>query len=94
LVIDEAGYLPLERADANRIFQVVNRRYTRGSTIITSNKTVGEWADTFGDEALAAAILDRLLHDAEVLAINGPSYRLKGRLDALTTGAADAHDPH
>ena len=83
LVIDEAGYLPLDRADANRIFGVVNRRYTRGSTIITSNKTVGEWADTFGDEALAAAILDRLLHDAEVLAINGPSYRLKGRLDAL-----------
>lgn len=51
LVIDEAGYLPLDHADANRIFGVVNRRYTRGSTIITSNKTVGEWADTFGDEA-------------------------------------------
>lgn len=83
LLIDEAGYLPLDSADANRIFQVVNRRYTRGSTIVTSNKTVGEWAQTFGDEALAAAILDRLLHDAEVLAINGPSYRLKGRLDAL-----------
>lgn len=89
LVIDEAGYLPLDRADANRIFQVVNRRYTRGSTIITSNKTIGEWAETFGDEALAAAILDRLLHDAEVLAINGPSYRLKGRLDALKQRTAD-----
>jgi DNA replication protein DnaC len=89
LVIDEAGYLPLDRADANRIFGVVNRRYTRGSTIITSNKTVGEWAETFGDEALAAAILDRLLHDAEVLAINGPSYRLKGRLDALRSQPAD-----
>lgn len=83
LVIDEAGYLPLERADANRIFQVVNRRYTRGSTILTSNKNVSEWAETFGDDALAAAILDRLLHDAEVLTINGPSYRLKDRLDAL-----------
>jgi DNA replication protein DnaC len=90
LVIDEAGYLPLDRADANRIFQVVNRRYTRASTIVTSNKTVGEWADTFGDEALAAAILDRLLHDAEVLAINGPSYRLKGRLDHLKRPAANA----
>jgi DNA replication protein DnaC len=65
LVIDEAGYLPLDHADANRIFGVVNRRYTRGSTIITSNKTVSEWSDTFGDETLAAAILDRLLHDAE-----------------------------
>ena len=83
LIVDEAGYMPLDRADANRVFQVVNRRYTRGSTIVTSNKTIAEWAQTFGDEALAAAILDRLLHDAEVLAINGPSFRLKGRLDAL-----------
>jgi DNA replication protein DnaC len=89
LVIDEAGYLPLDRADANRIFGVVNRRYTRGSTIITSNETVGEWADTFGDKALAAAILDRLLHDAEVLAINGPSYRLEGRLDTLRSQPLD-----
>jgi DNA replication protein DnaC len=87
LAIDEAGYLPLERADANRIFQVVNRRYTRGSTIITSNKTVSEWAETCSDEALAAAILDRLLHDGEVLAINGPSYRLKGRLEQLRQDA-------
>jgi len=86
LVIDEAGYLPLEPADANRFFQVVNRRYERASTIITSNKAVSEWAQTFGDEALAAAILDRLLHDAEVLAINGPSYRLKGRLEELRAG--------
>jgi len=86
-IVDEAGYLKLDAADANRVFQVVNRRYTRGSTIVTSNKTVAEWAQTFGDEALAAAILDRLLHDAEVLAINGPSYRLKGRLDALRTTA-------
>jgi len=83
LAIDEAGYLPLERPDANRLFQVVNRRYTRASTIITSNKTISEWAQTFGDEVLAAAILDRLLHDGEVLAINGPSYRLKGRLEQL-----------
>jgi DNA replication protein DnaC len=57
---------------------------------VTSNKTVAEWADTFGDQALAAAILDRLLHDAEILAINGPSYRLKGRLDTLRH-IADAH---
>ena len=88
LVIDEAGYVPLDRSDANRVFQVVNRRYLRASTIITSNKTVSEWAETFGDEALAAAILDRLLHDAEVLAINGPSYRLKGRLEQLRRDAA------
>lgn len=87
LLLDEAGYLPLDRADANRLFQVISRRYTKGSTIVTSNKAIGEWAQTFGDEVLAAAILDRLLHDAEVLTINGPSYRLKGRLEAL--GRAD-----
>src|SRR5579875_1111478 len=63
LAIDEAGYLPPERADANRLLQVVNRHYTRASTIITSNKTIAEWAETFGDEVLAAAIIDRLLHD-------------------------------
>ena len=89
LAIDEAGYLPLDRADANRLFQVVNRRYTRSSTIITSNKAITEWADTFGDEVLATAIIDRLLHDGEVLAINGPSYRLKGRLDQLKQPPAD-----
>jgi DNA replication protein DnaC len=83
LILDEAGFMPLDRADANRLFQVVNRRYTRGSTIITSNKSASEWAELLGDEVLAAAILDRLLHDAEVLTINGPSYRLKGRLDEL-----------
>jgi len=93
LTIDEAGYLKLDAADANRVFQTVNRRYTRDSTIVTSNKTVAEWAQTFGDEVLAAAILDRLLHDAEVPAINGPSYRLKGRLGALRIAANRDPDP-
>lgn len=93
LVLDEAGYVPLDRADANRLFQVVNRRYTKGSTIVTSNKNVNEWAQTFGDEVLAAAILDRLMHDAEVLSINGPSFRLKGRLEALgRSGEGDGEE--
>jgi DNA replication protein DnaC len=90
---DEAGYLPLDRADANRIFEVVNRRCTRASTIITSNETVGAWADTFGDEAPAAAILDRPVHDTEVLAINGPSYRLNGCLAQLKAPAPDDPSP-
>jgi DNA replication protein DnaC len=90
LILDEAGFLPLEREDANRLFQVVNRRYTRGSTIVTSNKSVSEWAELLGDEVLAAAILDRLLHDAEVLTINGPSYRLKGRLEELRAAEDEA----
>lgn len=97
LILDEAGFLPLDRSDANRLFQVVSRRYTRGSTIVTSNKSASEWAELFGDEVLAAAILDRLLHDAEVLTINGPSYRLKGRLEQLRatgeTGPEGPNDP-
>jgi DNA replication protein DnaC len=84
LVCDEVGYLPLEPADANRFFQLINRRYSHSSTIVTSNKRISEWAALLGDEVLAAAILDRLLHDAEILTINGPSWRLRGRGDILT----------
>jgi DNA replication protein DnaC len=89
LIVDELGYLPLEHTDANRFFQLVNRRYGHGSMLITSNKSIAEWAPLFGDEALAAAILDRLLHKAEVLTINGPSWRLRGRLEQLRGGDAE-----
>jgi DNA replication protein DnaC len=85
LVIDEVGYLQLDRVEANYLFQLICRRYERGSVIVTSNKAFSEWAELLGDEVLAAAILDRLLHHAEVLPINGPSYRLK---DRLTLGRA------
>ena len=70
LIVDEVGYMRLEHADANRFFQLINRRYTRSSMIVTSNRRVSEWAELFGDEVQAVAILDRLLHDAEVLTIN------------------------
>lgn len=80
LVLDEVGYLPLSRAEANMVFQLVSRRYERGSIILTSNKSFSEMAQVFGDDALATAILDRLLHHCEVLTINGPSYRLKDRI--------------
>jgi DNA replication protein DnaC len=83
LIVDEVGYMRLEHADANRFFQLINRRYTRSSMIVTSNRRVSEWAELFGDELRAVAILDRLLHDAEVLTINGPSWRLRGRGDLL-----------
>jgi DNA replication protein DnaC len=85
LVVDEVGYLPLDRAEANMVFQLVSRRYERGSMIITSNKAFTEWGAVLGDDTLATAILDRLLHHCDVLTINGPSYRLKDRL-ALVTG--------
>ncbi|MCX5233460.1 IS21-like element helper ATPase IstB [Streptomyces sp. NBC_00233] len=83
LVVDEVGYQPLERAEANLVFQVISKRYEKGSIILTSNKTFSEWGQVFGDEVLATAILDRLLHHCEVISINGPSYRLKNRLKAI-----------
>ncbi|MFE2971815.1 IS21-like element helper ATPase IstB [Streptomyces sp. NPDC059340] len=83
LVVDEVGYQPLERAEANLVFQVISKRYEKGSIILTSNKTFSEWGQVFGDEVLATAILDRLLHHCDVIAINGPSYRLKNRLAAI-----------
>ena len=83
LVIDEVGYQPLERTEANLVFQVISKRYEKGSTLLTSNKGFGEWGQVFGDEVLATAILDRLLHHCDVVPINGPSYRLKNRLAAI-----------
>jgi len=86
LVVDEVGYLPLDRAEANMVFQLVSRRYERGSIILTSNKSFTEWGTVLGDDVLATAILDRLLHHCDVLTINGPSYRLKDRLTLVTGG--------
>ena len=86
LVVDEVGYLPLDRTEANMVFQLVSRRYERGSIILTSNKSFTEWGQVLGDDVLATAILDRLLHHCDVLAINGPSYRLKDRLNLVTGG--------
>lgn len=80
LVIDEVGYEILERGEANLVFQVISKRYEKGSVILTSNKSFSEWGQVFADEVLATAILDRLLHHCDVISINGPSYRLKNRL--------------
>lgn len=77
LVIDEVGYLPFERQAANLLFQLVNRRYERGSIILTSNQPVGNWGEVFGDAVMATAILDRLLHHSHVITIKGESYRLR-----------------
>jgi DNA replication protein DnaC len=89
LVIDEIGYLPLDRSDANLVFQIISKRYENGPIILTSNKAFSEWGNIFCDDVLATAILDRLLHHCEVLSINGPSYRLKHRLAAI--GEQDPH---
>src|SRR5438105_5375547 len=82
LIIDELGYLPMDGRRANLFFQLVAARYTRGSLMITSNVAFDGWGKLLGDDVLAAAILDRLLHQSEIFAINGPSYRLKDKLPA------------
>ena len=77
LIIDELGYLPFEPNAAHLFFQLVSRRYERGSLLITSNRSVGEWGTVFGDPVVATAILDRLLHHSHVVTIRGDSYRLR-----------------
>jgi len=77
LIIDELGYLPFDPKAAHLFFQLVSRRYEKGSILITSNRSVGEWGEVFGDPIVATAILDRLLHHSHVVTIRGESYRLK-----------------
>jgi DNA replication protein DnaC len=78
LIIDEMGFQTLAHADAGLLFRVVNYRYERGSTIITTNKSVKDWPEILaGDEVMATAVLDRLLHRSHVINIKGRSYRLK-----------------
>jgi DNA replication protein DnaC len=89
LVIDEVGYIPFEPEAANLFFQLVSARYERASLIVTSNKPFGRWGEVFGDDVVAAAMIDRLVHHADVIALKGDSYRLKdrdlGRVPAATT---------
>ena len=82
LIVDELGYLPFEKRSAHLFFQLVARRYERGSMLITTNQMVTQWGGVFGDEVLAAAILDRLLHHSFTLTVQGESYRLKQKRKA------------
>jgi DNA replication protein DnaC len=82
LIIDEVGYLPLDDAGATILFQLVSARYERGSIILTSNKSYGDWGTVFGDPIIATAVLDRLLHHSTTVNIRGESYRLKDRRKA------------
>src|SRR6476620_6149063 len=93
LVVDEVGYIPFEAEAANLFFQLVSSRYERASLIVTSNKVFGRWGEVFGDDVVAAAMIDRLVHHAEVIALKGDSYRLKdrdlGRIPAAATTTED-----
>lgn len=79
IVIDEVGYIPFEADAANLFFQLVSARYERASVIMSSNKAFSRWGETFGDPVVAAAMIDRLVHHAEVVSLKGDSFRLKGR---------------
>jgi DNA replication protein DnaC len=90
LVVDEVGYIPFEPEAANLFFQLVSSRYERASLIVTSNKPFGRWGEVFGDEVVAAAMIDRLVQHAEVVSLRGDSYRLKDRdLGRVTSTAND-----
>jgi DNA replication protein DnaC len=93
LIIDEIGYLPIDRIGANLFFQLISRRYERGPMILTSNQSFGAWGEVFGDRIIATAILDRLLHHAVTLNIRGNSYRLKEKLKAGLVRSADDNTP-
>jgi DNA replication protein DnaC len=85
LIVDEIGYLPMDKEGANLFFQLVSRRYERGSTVYTSNKSYAEWGEVLGDDVIAAAVLDRILHHSITLSIKGESYRLRARRKAAGT---------
>ncbi|MBA1149433.1 ATP-binding protein [Ectothiorhodospiraceae bacterium WFHF3C12] len=96
LIVDEIGYLPLTRDEASLFFRLINRRYERAAMILTSNKSFADWGEVFGEQVIATAILDRLLHHATTINIKGESYRLKEKRRAgllKTNPPAGAEDP-
>ena len=85
LIVDEVGYTRLSADQAHQLFELVTARYERGAMLITSNLNFAEWGGLLGDEVLATALLDRLLHHAEIITINGRSYRMRERMTADAT---------
>ncbi len=85
LVVDEIGYLPVSPTGAMLFFQLINRRYERASTVLTSNKGFEEWGQIFGDEVMAAALIDRLLHHCHIVNIRGNSYRMRQHTELSKT---------
>ena len=97
LVVDEIGYLPVSRTGAMLFFQMIARRYERASTVLTSNKGFEEWGEVFGDDVMAAALIDRLLHHCHIINIRGNSYRMRQHTElwrSLNSGdSASASSP-
>ena len=93
LIVDEIGYRPVTPGGGNLFFELVNARYEKGAMILTSNRGFGEWGDIFGDSVVATALLDRLLHHAVVIQIEGSSYRLRERYFCPKTSASNQMPP-
>jgi DNA replication protein DnaC len=91
LVVDEIGYLPISRTGAMLFFQLMSRRYERASTILTSNKSFEEWGEVFGDDVMATALIDRLVHHCHIVNIRGNSFRLRHHGDLWRS--LDTHEP-
>jgi hypothetical protein len=100
IVVVEVGYIPFKRLgtspsnpnQGNLFFQLVSSRYERASLIVTANKPIGRWGEVFGDDVVAAAMIDRLVHHAEVIALKGDSYRLRNRDLGRVPATHDDHD--
>jgi DNA replication protein DnaC len=93
LVVDEIGYLPVSRTGAMLFFQLMARRYEHASTILTSNKSFTEWGDVFGDDVMAAALIDRLVHHCHIVNIRGNSYRMRHHTELTRALGAPRHPP-
>jgi DNA replication protein DnaC len=92
LILDEMGYFSLDKRSAHFLFQLISRRYGRGSILLTSNKSYGDWGDIFSDTVLASALLDRLLHHSLTVNIRGSSYRLKDKLKVIAPPSQKAKE--
>jgi DNA replication protein DnaC len=90
LIVDEIGYIPFDPQAANLMFELVSSRYEHASMIVTSNKPFSKWGEIFGDDMVATAMIDRLIHHAEILSLKGDSYRLRGKDLNTRTGAKPA----
>ena len=92
LILDELGYLPIDKTGADLLFQIISLRYEHGATVITSNRVFKHWAQIFNNDAtLTSALLDRLLHHAETIVIEGQSYRMKDRIESCALRAVRLH---
>lgn len=88
LILDEIGYIPFDAHAANLFFQLISSRYEQGSVLVTSNMPFSRWGEVFGDDVVAAAMIDRLVHHAEVLTLAGDSYRTRNRRDLIAKDPA------